>query len=103
MFITDDEKLQEWSLNVKIRARWSCESCGELDRKLLEAHHIKPVHLFPGLRYVFSNGKCLCLWCHAWKGHPDNEGIRNKILARLCVILVLRHYPERRQDGHSVQ
>lgn len=77
-----------------------CEfpGCGELDKSLLEAHHIKPKAQFPELKYDVKNGKCYCMWHHAWAGHKDNEVIRNKILARFCVILVLRQYPERREQ-----
>ena len=84
-----DEKLAEWALNVKIRVGWCCEECGELERRMLEAHHIKPKEIFPDLIYEFDNGQCLCMWCHA-HAHADNEQVYNKILARLCLILYRR-------------
>lgn len=92
-----DEKLKEWSLNVKIRDGWVCLDCGELDRELLEADHIEPIYLRPDLKYERSNGRTRCLWCHA-KKHWDNEVIRNKILARLAIILYGRLYGKSRCD-----
>jgi len=84
-----DEKLKEWALNVKIKAGWVCEKCGELERRMLEAHHIKPKEMFPELANELDNGQCLCMRCHA-EAHKDNEQVYNKILARLCLILYPR-------------
>lgn len=86
-----DEKLAEWALNVKIRAGWCCETkgCGELERRMLEAHHIKPKEMFPGLIYELDNGQCLCMRCHA-EAHKDKPEVFNMILARLCLILYPR-------------
>lgn len=89
---TLDEKARRWSKEVKIRDGWACEDCGELDKQLLEAHHIKPKHLFPQLMYQLDNGKCVCMWCHA-KRHKLNPIICCRILARLATILYKRLYP----------
>ena len=86
-----DQKLYDWSRNVKIAHGWVCK-CGELDRELLESHHVKPRHLFPDLIYNLDNGECVCLFCHA-KRHAANPAIQNKILARLAIILYSRYNP----------
>jgi len=94
-----DERLKEWSLNVKIRDGWVCTEpgCGELDRELLDSHHIEPKYLRPDLIYEVDNGRTLCLWCHA-KKHWSYEAVRNKILARLAIILYGRLYGKSRTD-----
>ena len=88
----EGHELADWSRQVKIKAGWVCEipGCGELDRKLLESHHIKPLSVFPELATDIKNGVCLCIYHHAVK-HWENEAIRNKILARLAIILYLRY------------
>ena len=79
-----DKKLRRWSFEVKVKAGWVCETvgCGELDRRLLESHHIKPKDLFPELMYELSNGKCPCIRCHA-EAHKDNPEVAAMILERL--------------------
>lgn len=86
------DELADWSRQVKIKAGCVCEfpGCGELDRKLLESHHEKPKDLFPELAKDIKNGKCLCIYHHAVE-HWDNEVVRNKILARLAIVLYLRY------------
>lgn len=85
---TDD--LADWSRGVKIKGGQVCIQCGELDRKLLESHHIKTKEQFPELAKELSNGECRCLFCHA-VAHWSNEPVRNKILARLAIIYHLRY------------
>lgn len=87
-----------WSIDVKIRAGWVCEECGELDRELLESHHIEPREVKPELAHDLNNGRCLCLWCHAWTGHKDNNVVRNMILARLALKLYGRLYPKKKEE-----
>ena len=89
--ISDDPELRRWSIGVKISHGYVCRHCGELDRKLLDSHHIKPISKFPELKYDIDNGICYCLWCHAFQGHKDNKAIRDMILARLAIILYLRY------------
>lgn len=98
------DDLADWSRQVKIRAGWVCEfpGCGELDRKLLESHHIKPKEQFPELAKELENGECLCLYHHAVR-HWDNEPVRNKILARLAIILWLRYVkPANKETGKGL-
>ena len=79
-----EERLRRWSYEVKIKAGWVCEAegCGELDRRLLESHHIIPKDLYPQLMHKLSNGKCLCIRCHA-EAHKNNPEIAEMILERL--------------------
>lgn len=81
-----------WSRQVKIQGGWVCEfpDCGQIERKLLESHHTKPKAEFPELAKDPKNGTCLCIYHHAVK-HWNNEVVRNKILARLAIILYLRY------------
>lgn len=91
-----EQKALNWSQQVKMKGGWVCKTpgCGEIDKDLLESHHIKPVYLFPELQYDLDNGECLCLWCHAF-AHQDNMIVCNKILARLGVKLYYRLYPNK--------
>lgn len=86
-----DKKLYEWSQGIKIRAGWACGHCGEMEKVLLDAHHIKPRQQFPGLIYETANGECLCLWMHAYM-HRDNLVAQNLVLLRLCRILTAKLY-----------
>jgi len=90
-----EQKRFIWSRDVKIAGGWVCKKCGELDRELLESHHIKPKDLFPELQYIVTNGECICLWCHAI-AHQNNRIICNQILARLAIKLYYRLYPNKR-------
>lgn len=54
-----------------LKSNNKCIACGR-DKKL-EAHHIKPVHLFPGLELDPSNLVTLCADpCHLLFGHLLN-------------------------------
>lgn len=94
--IEQEIRLMEWATEVKIRASWVCERCGELNIELLEAHHIKPKSKYPKLMYEVSNGRCLCLWCHA-AAHWKNPKVRQMILARLGFVLGKRTHPKDRK------
>ncbi|MHC4646397.1 MAG: hypothetical protein ACYTBJ_12930 [Planctomycetota bacterium] len=86
-----DEKQKDRSFNVKVRDGWFCKKCGELDRELLEVPHCVPVGVDPSLTYGYDDRNCSCLWCLA---HEHRRGaVRDKILARLAVILYKRLRP----------
>ena len=88
----EGHELADWSRQVKIKAGWVCEfpQCGQLDKKLLESHHIKPKVEFPDLTKDIKNGECLCIYHHAVK-HWDDLNLRNMILARLAMVYHLRY------------
>lgn len=54
---------KEWRNTVFARDNYTCQIC---DRRGVEinADHIKPFALFPGLRYSVENGRTLCVACH---------------------------------------
>jgi len=58
---------REWKQKVLKKDGYKCGMCGT-DRKL-EAHHIKPIKDFPGLRHEISNGDTYCHNCHYYKVH----------------------------------
>lgn len=91
------DKDVRWSTEIKIYAGWVCEApgCGELDKTLLEAHHIKPKEQYPELRYDPDNGKCLCIFHHAM-AHTGQ--VRLMILARLGLKLYGRLYPHKKAE-----
>lgn len=86
MIILNEQKLMDWSREVKIKDHWVCQDCGELDKFLLESHHTNPKSEYPELAFDLDNGECVCLTCHANR-HKDNPIIFAKILLRLEMIL----------------
>lgn len=91
-----NNKDAQWSREVRIKDGYICRNCGELDRSLLQAHHIKQKAQFPELAYNLDNGRCLCLLCHA-KQHSG--WARLMILARLGLLLYQRLYPKKNLGG----
>lgn len=89
----------QWSTDVKIKAGWVCEDCGELDRELLDSDHIKPRAKYPELAHDLKNGKCRCLWCHAQKHKKAGEMVAYwLIMARLALVLYGRLYPHKKPE-----
>jgi hypothetical protein len=93
------DELADWSRQVKIKAGWVCEfpGCGQLDKMLLESHHIKPVAFYPDLAKDLKNGNCRCIYHHAVE-HWQDVNIRNMILARLAIIYHLRYGISHKQE-----
>ncbi len=60
----------KWSLAVRVRDNFTCQECGSIVRKDLQAHHIKPWTTHPRLRFDVDNGKTLCVKCHT-EYHPE--------------------------------
>lgn len=85
-------KLAQWSREVKMRAGWVCRynGCGEIDKSLLESHHIKPREQFLESMYDLDNGQCLCIYHHAF---AHDGVVRDHILARYALILHRRFNP----------
>lgn len=78
----EKDRLDKWGKDIKRRDNYTCKMCGEQNKRLLEAHHIKLKSEFPELRFNLDNGITLCLTCHA-SVHSDNYNIQKLILGRL--------------------
>lgn len=61
---------QQWTIDVKERANYTCQCCESKEKKGMAAHHIKNWATHKELRYELSNGICLCEKCH----NPYYEG-----------------------------
>lgn len=67
-----------WALQIKERARWTCEGCGLSADEIrkhggqLEAAHILPHNEYPDRRYDLSNGRALCTFRN--QKHPNGLG-----------------------------
>lgn len=59
-----------WRTLVFERDDFTCQDCDTRGTKI-NAHHIKPWYLYPGLRFDVSNGITLCESCHK-KRHKEN-------------------------------
>lgn len=59
-----DNRYREWRRQVYGRDNYTCRDCGDSTGGNLNAHHIKPWHDYPELRYEISNGLTLCEPCH---------------------------------------
>lgn len=68
--------LKQWALKIKERDGYICQLCGENDRNILEAHHMKHKSKFPELQFDFNNGITLCLKCHALQHTDDPKSLR---------------------------
>ena len=68
--------LKQWGIKVKERDQYTCQHCGETNRKILEAHHMKNRSKFPELQFDFNNGITLCLSCHALQHINDAKVLR---------------------------
>ncbi len=58
-----------WARQVKERAGWKCERCGDTER--LQAHHEIPIKIDYTLIRDLDNGICLCRKCHV-KAHSSS-------------------------------
>jgi len=68
--------LKQWSNIIKERDNFICKLCGENDKNVLEAHHLKEKSNFPELQFSFDNGICLCLKCHKLQHLNDPKSLR---------------------------
>jgi 5-methylcytosine-specific restriction endonuclease McrA len=53
---------RKWRQDVLHLGNYVCAFCGAT--RELETDHIKPVHLYPDLRFNVDNGRVLCHSCH---------------------------------------
>lgn len=58
-----------WHEKVKQRDGMKCVVCGRTDD--IQAHHIKPIFLYPEYKWDVDNGITLCKGCHQ-KQHSNN-------------------------------
>ena len=70
IMLTFDYK--EWRRCVFERDNWTCQKCGDINKRL-EAHHIKTWNGFPKLRFDVNNGKTLCKRCHILEHKKESE------------------------------
>ncbi len=86
---SDAYNVHAWAVGVKSRDCWVCQDCGELDKELLEAHHIKPKSKFPDLAEDIGNGRALCMLCHI-RAHSGEPLSQIPILLRYLRVLMGR-------------
>lgn len=61
--LRDSNEYKIWRIKVYKRDNFKCQSCGKVGNNL-EAHHIKPISLYPELIFIADNGITLCEKCH---------------------------------------
>ena len=64
------QNLSYWKKEVKKRDK-KCKRCGNMDKRVLTADHIKSKKMYPNLQFKISNGITLCYNCHAIKTLED--------------------------------
>lgn len=64
-------KYQGWRKAVFKRDKYRCVLCGS--SKYIQAHHIKPLSLYPKLATRLSNGATLCKECHLKTYAKENK------------------------------
>lgn len=67
---------KQWAVKIKERDGYTCQLCGETNKTILEAHHMKHKSKFPELQFDFNNGITLCLRCHALQHTDDPKSFR---------------------------
>lgn len=58
-----DSHSKQWSKDVKTKANYTCDCCGQVGGDL-RSHHLDNFKNNPKLRYDLNNGVCLCESCH---------------------------------------
>jgi hypothetical protein len=51
--------------------------CCYCNMDIIEAHHIKPILIYPHLRHELSNGICLCHNCHYYGVHNGQPNFKH--------------------------
>lgn len=82
--IDRDGILRRWSLKIRKRDNYTCQICGETNKKYLEAHHIKEKALFPEVQFDLNNGITLCIKCHLAK-HINDKTIVSLMKKRIKI------------------
>ncbi len=81
--LRDSLESREWRRQVYGRDWYTCQACG-LQGVGINAHHIKPWHAFPELRYEIDNGITLCKKCH--KIFPGTDPDTSLVMGVVMVI-----------------
>lgn len=68
--------LKQWATKIKERDDYTCKICGNDNKQVLEAHHIKHKSKFPELQFDYDNGITLCLNCHSEQHLNDIKALR---------------------------
>lgn len=67
-----DHRYKKWRKAVRTRDKATCRWPGCKTKKSIQVHHIKTWAQYPALRYIVSNGICLCSKHHKKvKGKED--------------------------------
>lgn len=61
--LRESHEYKIWRITVYKRDNFKCQSCGKVGNGI-EAHHIKPISLYPELIFSVDNGITLCEDCH---------------------------------------
>ena len=68
-----NSEFNRWSYEVKERANFTCDCCGDNRGGNLVSHHLNDWHTYKEQRYDLDNGVCLCDKCHKefhkWMGN----------------------------------
>lgn len=65
-----------WRKQTLIRDDYTCQICGLREIGLMDVDHIKPISIYPELKYEINNLVTLCPNCHRRK---TNRERKNKI------------------------
>lgn len=72
-----EARLKKWKEKVLQKAGNTCERCGRKDR--LHVHHRKSWYSHEKLRFLVSNGECLCHSCHSKETVKETKRWQKKV------------------------
>lgn len=65
------DAFRKWGKVVKERDNYTCQECGNTDKRILHAHHIIPKSINRDTEFDESNGITLCAYCY-YKAHEGD-------------------------------
>ena len=68
--------LKQWAKFIKERDNYTCQKCGDDNKKILEAHHIICRSIDINKQFEYNNGITLCLSCHLKEHANDKRAYR---------------------------
>lgn len=73
--------LTRWKREVRERDSYTCQfpECGHQSKRI-DVHHIAKRSQRPDLKFVVSNGICLCRAHHDWTDRNHDEAVRRGLL-----------------------